>query len=252
MQRVHSLHTRLSQVLHFRRYAHHHYPDLDQANFRLFFDEATETELRYCFPEHATFYDVRPLNNGQGFIASGQEWSTIEQFYQARKLLYLQSWLGLSSTDISHLQELFRTSASPASVFTFVRTPLSSESVQQLLLSCPHPVVQRLAAQPLKHLCAAVKTAAGTTRRQCDVNHLIDPRWHRDKLHIMREALHSKYSVPALRKILVAGPARLVFVEGNLRDRFWGVFDTKLQVQGCNWLGRLLTDVRQNILLSKE
>lgn len=64
--------------------------------------------------------------------------------------------------------------------------------------------------------------------------------WEREKVALMRDLVREKFKNPLLRALLVATEGAAL-VEGNTwNDRFWGVY----RGMGQNWLGRILTDVR--------
>ncbi len=68
--------------------------------------------------------------------------------------------------------------------------------------------------------------------------------WDSIKLDRMRELLVIKFSNPELKqKLLETGNAKLI--EGNSwKDTFWGMCNGR----GENWLGKLLMEVRQDLL----
>lgn len=74
------------------------------------------------------------------------------------------------------------------------------------------------------------------------------PDWDDVKLEIMPEIVRAKFRDPELReKLLATGDAQLI--EGNnWGDTFWGVSRGK----GHNHLGRILMQVRSEILNQKE
>lgn len=70
------------------------------------------------------------------------------------------------------------------------------------------------------------------------------PDWESAKINIMLDILRIKFAIPELRdKLLATGDATLI--EGNTwGDQFWGVCRGK----GQNWLGKLLMQVRSEIV----
>lgn len=70
------------------------------------------------------------------------------------------------------------------------------------------------------------------------------PDWYARNKFVMKDLLRQKFAEPSLRaKLLATGDVELI--EGNYwGDIFWGVCDGK----GQNWLGKLLMEVRQEIL----
>ncbi len=69
------------------------------------------------------------------------------------------------------------------------------------------------------------------------------PDWEQVKIGIMKDLLRKKFQFEEFREQLLAtGDEQLV--EGNSwGDTFWGVCRGK----GCNWLGKLLMEVREEI-----
>lgn len=72
--------------------------------------------------------------------------------------------------------------------------------------------------------------------------------WDSIKVDVMRRFVKLKFENPLLREMLIAtGDAELV--EGNYwNDKFWGV----CRGEGQNWLGRILEEVRTEILAEIE
>jgi len=72
----------------------------------------------------------------------------------------------------------------------------------------------------------------------------IRPDWESARVGVMRTVLRLKFAIPMLRmQLLGTGNAKLI--EGNTwGDRFWG----QVEGQGENWLGRLLMELRDEIV----
>jgi ribA/ribD-fused uncharacterized protein len=92
---------------------------------------------------------------------------------------------------------------------------------------------------------AAPRTAQGRAGASSwFVQNNADPRpdWQEVKLEIMRKGVQAKFAQnPELaRRLLATGTAELI--EDSRADAFWGM---GRDGKGCNWLGRLLMDVRQ-------
>jgi ribA/ribD-fused uncharacterized protein len=72
--------------------------------------------------------------------------------------------------------------------------------------------------------------------------------WPKIKLAVMRECLESKFENPELRKLLIATGNQNI-QEGNWwNDRFWGVDLNVTPNIGENHLGRLLMNLRDEII----
>jgi ribA/ribD-fused uncharacterized protein len=91
---------------------------------------------------------------------------------------------------------------------------------------------------------------AKTARAAKKLGRKVDLRkdWEFIKVDVMRTVLKDKFKDPVLRQLLLdTGDARLV--EGNTwGDTFWGV----CKGQGKNWLGKLLMEIRQDVLDVKD
>jgi len=76
---------------------------------------------------------------------------------------------------------------------------------------------------------------------------LLRPDWEVIKLEVMKNLLRKKFSDPKFAAQLVAVTEPIV-EENYWSDTFWGVCNGR----GLNWLGQLLTQVRQEIIDGKE
>jgi hypothetical protein len=76
----------------------------------------------------------------------------------------------------------------------------------------------------------------------------IRPDWDEVKIDLMRNFIRKKFENPFLRPLLLStGDAELVY--GNTwNDKFWGV----CRGSGLNWLGKILMEVRGEILLESS
>jgi hypothetical protein len=77
---------------------------------------------------------------------------------------------------------------------------------------------------------------------------ILRPDWEEVKVDLMRDFVRKKFENPFLRPLLVAtGDAELI--EGNTwNDRFWGV----CRGSGLNWLGKILMEIRGEILKNPD
>lgn len=72
--------------------------------------------------------------------------------------------------------------------------------------------------------------------------------WHEAKVTLMRDFVRAKFENPLLRELLLAtGDAELV-QDNKFNDRFWGVCNGS----GQNWLGKILEEVRAEIVKENE
>jgi N-glycosidase YbiA len=75
-----------------------------------------------------------------------------------------------------------------------------------------------------------------------------DPNWDKHKLDVMRVALRHKFEQhPRLASTLIATGDKDI-IEDSPRDDFWGIGRTG---KGQNWLGRLLMELREHLILSQ-
>lgn len=99
---------------------------------------------------------------------------------------------------------------------------------------CKHP------EDKAKIAMLAIPALAKKAGRRVDMR--VD--WNEIKVRVMKELLTLKFADPELRKALLK-TGNAVLIEGNTwNDTFWGVCDGK----GENYLGRLLMEVRKDIL----
>ena len=74
------------------------------------------------------------------------------------------------------------------------------------------------------------------------------PDWDEVKIPLMRSYLELKFDNPFLMHLLLqTGSAKLIHVN-TWNDKFWGV----CRGEGKNWLGQLLMDIRQDLILTKQ
>jgi ribA/ribD-fused uncharacterized protein len=68
--------------------------------------------------------------------------------------------------------------------------------------------------------------------------------WENGRVELMRRLVRSKFENPLLRELLLlTGDAELI-QDNKWNDRFWGV----CRGEGENWLGKILMEVRQEII----
>jgi ribA/ribD-fused uncharacterized protein len=91
-----------------------------------------------------------------------------------------------------------------------------------------------------KNMTAAQAKKAGKTIKSFRVD------WDFVKVPIMRDLIRHKFMNPELRaKLIATGNAELI--EGNWwGDKFWGVCKN----DGLNWLGKILMEVRSEIIIA--
>ena len=72
---------------------------------------------------------------------------------------------------------------------------------------------------------------------------ILPPDWEMKKVGLMKDLVRKKFENPLLREMLrTTGDAELIH-DNRFNDRFWGVS----KGAGENWLGRILTEIRQEI-----
>lgn len=77
---------------------------------------------------------------------------------------------------------------------------------------------------------------------------ILPPDWGTKKVGLMKGILTAKFENPFLRELLKGtGDAELIH-DNRFNDRFWGV----CRGVGNNWLGRLLEEVRSEVLAEDE
>ena len=108
----------------------------------------------------------------------------------------------------------------------------------------PYPTVEH-AYQAAKTLDAGSKEVIRKAKSPGEAKKLgrgvqLRPDWDLVKVDLMRDFLRQKFDSPFLRhQLLETGDAELVY--GNTwNDRFWGV----CRGSGLNWLGKILTELR--------
>lgn len=242
---------RLKQVLLFQQYIiTHRMTDCPRTSYRLFFTEHVNTPLQYSCPEHATFFNVLEFNNGTGLTAHGVQWPTLEHYYQSHKFLYLKPVYQCSMSQCKQLWHNLSKIQSPDIIFKLVRMPLSAENLQKFYR---HLLLQKnLPTQVSHQLCTLLSHWTRHQEIVSDINHMLIPEWHVHKNSIMLQGLYQKYNIAHFHSKLMDGPNTVTFIEGNLQDRHWGLWNPKTQVWGQNWLGRLLTQVRNEISLKQK
>ena len=68
--------------------------------------------------------------------------------------------------------------------------------------------------------------------------------WHDVRVNIMKSLIKEKFENPFLKWRLLETKNKELINENRWNDKFWGVVNGK----GENWLGKILQDVRQEIL----
>lgn len=76
---------------------------------------------------------------------------------------------------------------------------------------------------------------------------LLRPDWEAVKLGVMKNLLRKKFSDPELAKRLI-GVTEEIVEDNDWGDFFWG----RCQGRGSNWLGELLSQVREEIIDSRK
>jgi ribA/ribD-fused uncharacterized protein len=77
---------------------------------------------------------------------------------------------------------------------------------------------------------------------------LLPEGWEEGKVDLMRRLVRSKFENPLLREMLrMTGDAELI-QDNKWNDRFWGVY----KGEGQNWLGKILMEIRQEILEEED
>jgi ribA/ribD-fused uncharacterized protein len=74
---------------------------------------------------------------------------------------------------------------------------------------------------------------------------IVRPDWNDVKIPIMRILIREKFENPFIRCGLLETVGRRLINENKWNDRFWGVVNG----EGENWLGKILEEVRDVILL---
>lgn len=68
--------------------------------------------------------------------------------------------------------------------------------------------------------------------------------WEDGRVELMRRLVRSKFENPLLRELLLlTGDAELI-QDNKWNDRFWGI----CRGEGENWLGKILMEIRQEII----
>ena len=68
--------------------------------------------------------------------------------------------------------------------------------------------------------------------------------WYDVRIDIMRQLIHEKFKNPFLRHKLKELAGKKLINENRWNDRFWGIVNGS----GENWLGRILEEVREEII----
>lgn len=116
----------------------------------------------------------------------------------------------------------------------------------------PYPTVEH-AYQAAKSGSSDVKEVIRKARTPMEAKklgrHLLLPDdWEMKKIDLMRGLIRSKFENPLLRELLkMTGEAELV-QDNKWNDRFWGV----CRGEGENWLGKILMEVREEILKEED
>lgn len=148
-------------------------------------------------------------------VSSLTSWSTVEHFYQAQKFTH----------------------------------PSSSSSASSLLaadLEAARALVEAIRSAPTPVDAAALGRAA-----QRSSPNLVRPDWEDAKLDVMIRGLRAKFSSERhaeAREALLATHPRPI-AEASPSDHFWG---SGVDGSGCNHLGRLLAEVRAELLTEEE
>lgn len=74
---------------------------------------------------------------------------------------------------------------------------------------------------------------------------LVHPGWVESRINIMRQLIREKFSNPFIRWKLKETVGFRLVNENRWNDRFWGVVNGT----GENWLGRILEEVREEIIV---
>lgn len=73
---------------------------------------------------------------------------------------------------------------------------------------------------------------------------VVRPSWSDDKINIMRQLIREKFKNPFIRWKLKQTAGKGLINENRWNDRFWGV----VMGTGENWLGKILEEVREEII----
>lgn len=69
--------------------------------------------------------------------------------------------------------------------------------------------------------------------------------WESTKIPLMKRIIREKFNNPFLRELLIGtGSAKLIH-DNKFNDKFWGI----CRGEGENWLGLILEEVREHLLL---
>lgn len=158
------------------------------------------------------------FNLAEPLVFQDRLYSTSEHLYQARKFIYP----GATDDCLSFAEEIRQAS-----------TPYKAK-----ILAQRRPVKQYAWQIPL---VAIMERYPGVTP---------NPLWEKEKIEVMREILFLKFrSDPHCRRVLFS-TAGQVLVEHTSTDAFWG--DGGDSGKGQNWLGRLLVQIREQLLLEED
>ena len=184
------------------------------------------------FSPHPIEAPTGPVNGGGGGGGGGAEkkkegdeqeskddsltlWATVEHFYQAQKF----------------------THPSPASSYS--SSPSAALSASDLEAS--RAVVEAIKAAPTPVDAASLGRAA-----QRSSPWLVRADWEDAKLDVMICGLRAKFGAHAAARGALLATEPRVIAEASPSDHFWG---SGVDGSGCNHLGRLLAEVRAELLL---
>jgi ribA/ribD-fused uncharacterized protein len=77
---------------------------------------------------------------------------------------------------------------------------------------------------------------------------ILPPDWEEGRVELMRKLVRAKFENPLLRELLRATGAAELIQDNKWSDRFWGVF----RGEGHNWLGKILMEVREEIMQNPD
>lgn len=88
-----------------------------------------------------------------------------------------------------------------------------------------------------------LKLGTPTEAREIGRRVLLRPGWDEMQLIVMRNLVEIKFAYPFLRSQILSTGDEELLNNNNYKDKYWGIY----QGEGSNYLGRILSYVRQEI-----
>lgn len=153
------------------------------------------------------------------FVLDGETWMTTEHYYQAAKF----------SEQHPDYAALIRACSTPGKCFVLAQQKCKGGYAAKWMVN-PDTGDRRL-------LNDLVREHKDTVRIRAD--------WDSVRLEVMKRCLVAKFTQNAALKKLLLDTGDADIIEDSPRDSFWGIGK---KGDGANWLGRLLMEVRDEIL----